>query len=144
MILGPYLREPRSPVVLGGSGVAALADATYDPRVHMGILTPKEYAERAYRLVSGIDRCEVYLTDPGANIIGAVVMTRIDDIHYGEVAAPVTLMLIPRVRNDRDTLRRVREMIELAVKALGCRYYYTVKHTAPGVQMHRLREVQHG
>ena len=141
MILGPYLRDPDSPVVIGFEGVSALADATYDPLVHMGIQSSGEYAFNAYQLVAGINRCEVYLADD-EGIIGAVVMTDIDDIHYGVVASPVTMMLLPRVRNDRDTLRQMRAITETAVKALGCRYYYTVKHTAPGVQMHRLREVR--
>ncbi|AKQ07692.1 hypothetical protein [Yersinia phage vB_YenP_ISAO8] len=127
---------------MGLACVSALAEDTFDPLVQLNIRDRAKYVRDAVSLVLNANRVEYYLVDNKHNVIGAVIYESGIDIHYGLVATPISVMLLKNAQHDRGNLKAVSQMINEAAAALNCQYYYTVKHTAPGVQVHRLREVR--
>lgn len=140
-ILGPYFKTEGDRPALGIACISALAEDTFDPLVQLNIRNRETYVRNAVSLVQNANRVEYYLERDG-QAIGAVIYESGLDIHYGLVATPISVMLLKTAQHDRGNLRAVAQMISEAAAALNCQYYYTVKHTAPGVQVHRLREVR--
>ncbi|CCI88413.2 hypothetical protein BN110_041 [Yersinia phage phiR8-01] len=140
IISGPYARAAGREPAIGIKTIRHFAYYSFDKRIHFNQQDHRKYVDRAASLITGVDRTEVYLTK-GHDIVAMVMYTDCVDIHYGRVAIPVTVTVMEEVRHNREVLRSVNQMIKMAVKALDCQYYYTVKHTAPGMQVHRLREV---
>lgn len=117
--------------------VRSLVTESYDPYIHL-TQTQFEYVSTALALITETDRSEVYFF-VGDELAGAVMYSAVFDIHYGRCAVPVGQFIREKFRGDRELLRHVVECTRAVVADLGCDKYYDVKHTAPGVQVHRLR-----
>ncbi|QYW05832.1 N-acyltransferase superfamily protein [Vibrio phage vB_VpaP_G1] len=141
-LIGPYFRHGETSPCIGELGARKLIRGTWVTGTHAG-LTEQEYEDNAYSILTSTDRVEVILVDD-FKPVGAVAYSSVLDIHYGKVAAPITVTLLPEYIGNREAARLVSLAIKEAVKALGCIKYYTVQHIKPGVAVHRLKEVNHG
>lgn len=138
-----YNRRAGTPPCIGGIGAHKLIRSTYDPDLHRLFPNIDAYCRSASSVLISVNRVEIILYDKDiGEPIGAVVYSKQHDIHYGEVACPVTVMLVPEYKGIPAVSRQVVKAIKRAAYYLGCKHYYVVKHLGGDTQLHRLKEMK--
>lgn len=84
-------------------------------------------------------RLEGYLLNETGKVIGIAVYTRVYDVHYGMVAAPILVVLDLDYRDKPETAKQVVRLIRRMVKQLNATKYLVCKHTSDTTQVHKLR-----
>lgn len=101
----------------------------------------RAYHSTVMSLMTNGPRVEGYLLNGMNQVIAMVFMQRTMDIHYGLVATPITVIIEPGYRGDRQVVRALSSLVKDVVRKLDCKQYFAVKHLSRTQAVQTLRSL---